>query len=174
MSHSCLIHSSIDGLLGCFHILATVKNTAMNIGGCIFFFVVVWFCIFILFYFFFFFFFILLFKYSCLHYPTTTLPCHTHPHLPPSILHIFFWISVLVSFRYILRNEITGSKGISIIHFFEVSLYFFLQWLYQSTFPPTVQKIFLFSTSSLALVVYQFIDDRCSDRCEMVCHCGFN
>ena len=28
----CYIHSSIDGYLGCFHILAAIKNTALNIG----------------------------------------------------------------------------------------------------------------------------------------------
>ena len=32
--------------------------------------------------------FFLLFKYSCLHFPATTLPCCTHPYLPPSVLPI--------------------------------------------------------------------------------------
>ena len=32
MYHNFLIHSSVDGHLGCFHVLATVDGAAVNIG----------------------------------------------------------------------------------------------------------------------------------------------
>ena len=64
MSHSCFIHSSIDGHLGCFCILAIVNNAAINIR-----------------------------------------------------VLMFFWISVLGSFRHIPRSGTTGSKGRYISNF---------------------------------------------------------
>ena len=37
MHHICFIHSSVNGHLGCFHILAIVKSAAMNIVVCVYF-----------------------------------------------------------------------------------------------------------------------------------------
>ena len=33
MYHIIFIHSSVDGHLGCFHVLAIVKSAVVNIGG---------------------------------------------------------------------------------------------------------------------------------------------
>ena len=53
--------------------------------------------------------------------------------------------------------------------FFEKPPYCFPQWLYQFTFPPTVYKRSLFSTSSSTFICVLF-DDSHSDRCEMITH----
>ena len=47
-------------------------------------------------------------------------------------------------------------------------------WLYQFTFPLTVQEGSLFSTPSTAFIVSRFFDDGHSDWCEMISHCSFD
>ena len=48
------------------------------------------------------------------------------------------------------------------------------QWLYQFTFPPTVQEGSLFSTPSPPFVVCRFSDAAHSNWCEVVPHCTFD
>ena len=62
MCHIFFIHSSVDGHLGCFHVMAIVNSAAMNIG-----------------------------------------------------VHVSFWIMVL--FRYMPRNGISGLSDSSIFSF---------------------------------------------------------
>ena len=52
--------------------------------------------------------------------------------------------------------------------FFKESPYRLPQWLYQFTFPPTVQEHSLFSTPSPALIVCRLFDDGHCDWCEVL------
>ncbi|CAN0529243.1 unnamed protein product [Rangifer tarandus platyrhynchus] len=112
------IHSSVDGYLGCFHVLAIVNSAAVNNG-----------------------------------------------------MQMSF--SILVSSGYIPRSGIAGTCAGFIPSFFEESPYCLPWWLYQFTFPPTVQEYSLFSTLSPVFTVCGLFDDGHSDWCVLISHCSF-
>ena len=92
------------------------------------------------------------------------------------ILHpyaITFHFSIFSFVRKIPSSESTGSYCGYIFNFFEKTPYCFPQWLHQFTFPPTVHKDSLFSTSSTAFVITCLFDDSHSDRYEVISHCSF-
>ena len=83
-------------------------------------------------------------------------------------------LSILVSSGYMPRSEIAGSHGGFIPSFLKESTYCLPQWLYQFTFPPTVQEHSFFSTASPTFTVCRLFDDGHSDWCEMISHCSFD
>ena len=88
-------------------------------------------------------------------------------------IHVSF--SILVSSVYMPRSGIAGSYGGSIPSiFFKESPYHLPQWLYQVTFPPTVQEHSLFSTPSPVFIFCRLFNDGHSDQCEVISHCGFD
>ena len=87
-------------------------------------------------------------------------------------IHVYF--STLVSSGYMPRSGVAGSYGGFIPSFFKESSCRLPYWLYQFTFPPTVQESSLLSTPSPAFIVCRLFDDAHSDRCEVISHCGFD
>ena len=57
---------------------------------------------------------------------------------------------------------------------FKESPYRLPEWLYQFTFPPTLQECSLFSTPSPAFIVCRLFHDGHSDQCEVISHCSFD
>ena len=72
--------------------------------------------------------------------------------LQATVMNLSFQITVFVFFVLIPRHGIAGSYGTSIFNFLR-KLYDFSLWLYQFTFPITVHKVSLFSTSLPAIVI---------------------
>ena len=80
-------------------------------------------------------------------------------------VHISFRIRVFNFSRYMPRSGTAGSSGSSIFSFFKELLYWSPQWLYQLTFPPTVQEGSLFSPPSPTILQYWFIQALLSRYC---------
>ena len=86
---------------------------------------------------------------------------------------IFFWISVFGSFGYIPRSGMAGQKADSFLIFWGISI--LLSTVVASICIPIYSaEGFPFLQIFASTCVCWFIDDRHSDRCEMVSHCGFN
>ena len=81
-------------------------------------------------------------------------------------MHVFFWISVFVVFRYIPRGGIAGSCGSYSFSFLEKPPYSFPQWLNPFTLPATEYKDSLFST----FVIFVLFGDCHSGRYEVISH----
>ena len=87
---------------------------------------------------------------------------------------ILVYFSVLVSSGYMSTSGIVRSYNGFIPRFLKVSPYCLSLWLYQFTFPPTLQECSLFSTPSPAFIVYKLFDDGHSDWCEVISHRSFD
>ena len=120
MYHSFFVHSSVDGHLDCFRVLAIVNSAAVNNG-----------------------------------------------------IRVQFWGSFGYFFSFGFLRVYAQERDCWIIwwfysQFFKESPYHLPQWLFQFTFPPTVQEHSLFSIPSPAFIVCGLVDDGHSDQCEVI------
>ena len=104
MFYNFFIYSSVDGHLGCFHVLAIVNSAAMKI-------------------------------------------------------RVDVSFRIVVFSAYMPSSGIAGSYGTFTHNFLKKSPHYSEQWLYQFTFPSTVQKDCFFSTLCLAFIICIFFDD---------------
>ena len=87
-------------------------------------------------------------------------------------IHVSFWISVFVFFRYTLRSGIAWSHGSSNFSFLR-NIHSFPQWLHQFTFPLIMCEGSLFSTSWPTFVICVLFDES-SLTVRGDIHCGFD
>ena len=80
--------------------------------------------------------------------------------------------SVMAFSGYMPSSGISGSYGSPISSFLRIS--YSPYWLYQFTFPLTVQESSLLSIPSPAFIVSRFFDDGHCDWCEVIPHCSFD
>ena len=88
-------------------------------------------------------------------------------------MHVSFWNSVFV-FKYIPRSKISGPYGNSIFRFLRNLNNIFPQWLCQFTFPLSVYKGSLFSSSLPICAICGLFEDSHSNRCKVIFHCDFD
>ena len=88
-------------------------------------------------------------------------------------MHISFWISIFVSFKYIPRSGIAGSYIVLLLVFWEPSILFSTVatlTVYEDSFSPTSSPMFVIRR----FFFFFFFDDRPSDRYEMISQCEFD
>ena len=110
-------------------------------------------------------------------HPTLSFPCCDHKsslYVCISIPSLQILIGLSVSLlncgflRVMSSSGVAGSYGSFIPSYFKEFPYYSPQWLYQFTFPPTVQEGSLFSTFSPASTVRRSFDNDHFDWCEVI------
>ena len=106
-----------------------------------------------------------------------TFRLFTHPGYCKQCCNEHWGTCVLLNYnflRYLPCSGIAGSYSNSMFRFLRNFHYCSWKWLYQFTFPPTVQEGFLLSTPSSAFIVCRYFDDGYSDQCEVIPHWSFD